>query len=152
MIRKKGLKAVAVLLIITMYFSMMPSFDSYAETTQEKLDKAKQQHEETKKNLNETKENINDLNDVKHSLQGELAQLNDQLEEVSNNLADLEDKIEDKQEEIEQTQADLEVAKQKEAEQYAAMKKRIQFMYEKQDFMFTEMIFSAKNFADLLNK
>ena len=130
----------------------MPEFDSYAETTKEKLEKAQQQHEETKKNLNETKENIEDLNDVKHSLQGELAQLNEQLEEVSNNLADLEDRISKKETEIEQTQADLEVAKQLEAEQYAAMKKRIQFMYEKQDFMFAEMIFSAKNFADLLNK
>ena len=152
MIRRRALKAVAVLLTVTMYFSILPSFDSYAETTREKLEKAQQQHEETKKNLNETKENIEDLNDVKHSLQGELAQLNDQLEEVSNNLADLETRIENKEAEIEQTQSDLEVARQMEADQYAAMKKRIQFMYEKQDFMFTEMIFSAKNFADLLNK
>lgn len=152
MIIRRALKAVAVLLTVTMYFSILPSFDSYAETTREKLEKAQQQHEETKKNLNETKENIEDLNDVKHSLQGELAQLNDQLEEVSNNLADLETRIENKEAEIEQTQSDLEVARQMEADQYAAMKKRIQFMYEKQDFMFTEMIFSAKNFADLLNK
>ena len=152
MVRRRSLKAVAVLLTVTMYFSALPCFDSYAETTREKLEKAQQQHEETKKNLNETKENIDDLNDVKHSLQGELAQLNDQLEEVSNNLADLEGRIEDKEAEIEQTQSDLEIAKQLEADQYAAMKKRIQFMYEKQDFMFAEMIFSAKNFADLLNK
>ena len=152
MVRRRSLKAVAVLLTVTMYFSTLPCFDSYAETTREKLEKAQQQHEETKKNLNETKENIDDLNNVKHSLQGELAQLNDQLEEVSNNLADLEERIEDKEAEITQTQSDLEIARQLEADQYAAMKKRIQFMYEKQDFMFAEMIFSAKNFADLLNK
>ncbi len=142
----------ALILSVTMFFSILPSFSSYAETTKEKLEKAQQQHEETKKNLHETKENIEDLNDVKDSLQGELAQLNDQLEEVSENLADLEKQIDDKKSEIEQTQADLEVAKQAEADQYAAMKKRIQFMYEKQDFMFTEMVFSAKSFADLLNK
>lgn len=152
MYKLRSSKTVALILSVTMFFSILPSFSSYAETTKEKLEKAQQQHEETKKNLHETKENIEDLNDVKDSLQGELAQLNDQLEEVSENLADLEKQIDDKKSEIEQTQADLEVAKQAEADQYAAMKKRIQFMYEKQDFMFTEMVFSAKSFADLLNK
>lgn len=152
MFKRRAFKAIAILLTVTMYFSILPSFGAYGETTREKLERAEQQHEETKKNLNETKENIEDLNDVKHSLQGELAQLNDQLEQVSNNLADLEGQIENKESEIEQTQADLEVAREQEADQYAAMKKRIQFMYEKQDFMFTEMIFSARSFAELLNK
>jgi len=135
-----------------MYFSILPSVDSYAETTREKLKKAEEQLEQTRENLNDTQKNIDDLNDVKHSLQGELAQLNDQLAEVSNNLEDLENQIEDKEGEIEQTQADLEVAKELEAKQYAAMKKRIQFIYEKQDFMFTEMLFSSGSLADFLNK
>lgn len=128
-----------------------PSVVSLAETTQEKLNKAEKEHEETKKNLNDTKENIDKLNDKKESLQGELSQLNDQLEDISDNLAELEKKIDDKQAEIEQTQADLEQAKQTEADQYAAMKKRIQFMYEKQDFVLTEVLFSSGNFSDILN-
>lgn len=128
-----------------------PSVVSWAETTQEKLNKAEKEHEETKKNLNDTKENIDKLNDKKESLQGELSQLNDQLEDISDNLAELEKKIDDKQAEIEQTQADLEQAKQTEADQYAAMKKRIQFMYEKQDFVLTEVLFSSGNFSDILN-
>jgi len=150
--KRRGLKSVAIILVITMYFSILPSFDSYAETTREKLKKAEEQLEQTKENLNDTQKNIDDLNDVKHSLQGELAQLNDQLEEVSDNLEDLENQIDDKEDEIEQTQADLEVAKELEAKQYAAMKKRIQFIYEKQDFMFTEMLFSSGSLADFLNK
>lgn len=128
-----------------------PVVMSYALTTKEKLEQAEKEHEETKKNLDDTKKNIDNLNDKKESLQGELSQLNSQLEDISDNLAELEQKIDDKQAEIEQTQADLELAKQTEADQYAAMKKRIQFMYEKQDFVLAEVLFSAGDFSDILN-
>ncbi len=136
-----------------MFFSIFPSFDSYAsKSTQQKLEEKQKEHEETKKNLEETKQNIEGLNDKKESLQGELEQLNDQLEEVSENLEKLEIKIADKQEEIEQTQAELEEAKENEANQYAAMKRRMQYMYEKKNFVLTEMLFSATSLAELLNQ
>lgn len=43
-------------------------------------------------------------------------------------------------------------AKETEEAQYAAMKKRIQFMYEKRDFVMMEMLFGAASFSDLLNR
>ena len=46
----------------------------------------------------------------------------------------------------------LEQAKETEEAQYAAMKKRIQFMYEKRDFVMMEMLFGAASFSDLLNR
>lgn len=150
--KRRGLFWVALILCVSMFFSAIPTFDSYAKTTKEKLEEKEKEHENTKKNLEETKQNIEGLNDKKESLQGELAQLNEQLEQVSENLEELEKKIADKQEEIEQTQLDLEEAKKNEADQYAAMKKRMQFMYEKQNFVLTEMLFSAKSLAELLNK
>ena len=130
----------------------MPQFESFALTTKEKLDQAKQQHEETKEKIDDTKENISDLKDERNTLQGELNNLNEQLEQVCADLEELEQNISDKEDEIEQTKADLEVAKQTEAEQYDAMKKRICFMYEKQDFVITEMIFSSTSMGDFLNK
>lgn len=142
-----------MILCVSMFFSMIPTFDSYAsKTTQQKLEEKEKEHEETKKNLEETKQNIEGLNDKKETLQDELEELNDQLEEVSENLEELEKKIANKQEEIEQTQLELEEAKQNEEEQYAAMKRRMQYMYEKQNFVLTEMLFSARSLADLLNK
>lgn len=131
---------------------MMPKFDAYATTTKEKLEQAEQQHKETQEKIDDTKENIEDLTNVKNSLQGELKQLNEQLTEVSENLEDLEKKIEDKEAEIEQTEADLEEAMRIETEQYEAMKKRIRFIYEKQDFMIMDMIFSSQSMADFINK
>ena len=40
---------------------------------------------------------------------------------------------------------------QTEADQYAAMKKRIQFIYESQDFVLIEILLEAESFADFLN-
>lgn len=150
--RRSGISFVAILLCISLYFASMPQFESFALTTKEKLDQAKQQHEETKEKIDDTKENISDLKDERNTLQGELNNLNEQLEQVCADLEELEQNISDKEDEIEQTKADLEVAKQTEADQYDAMKKRICFMYEKQDFVITEMIFSSTSMGDFLNK
>lgn len=150
--RKRGISFVAILLCISLYFASMPQFEAFALTTKEKLDQAKKQHEETKEKIDDAKENISDLKDERSTLQGELNNLNEQLEEVCDDLAELEQSISDKEDEIEQTKADLELAKQTEANQYDAMKKRICFMYEKQDFVITEMIFSSTSMGDFLNK
>lgn len=149
---KGRFRIIAVLLTVTLYFSCLPVTNAYAETTQEKLDKAQQSHQETTSKLNETKENLDSLNEVKDSLQGKLQQLNSELTEVSDTLEDLEDKISDKEAEIEQTQADLETAKETEETQYENMKKRIQFMYEKKDYVYTEMLFASESFGEFLNK
>ena len=149
---KGRFRIIAVLLTVTLYFSCLPVTNAYAETTQEKLDKAQQSHQETTSKLNETKENLDSLNEVKDSLQGKLQQLNSELTEVSDTLEDLEDKISDKETEIEKTQADLETAKETEETQYENMKKRIQFMYEKKDYVYTEMLFASGSFGEFLNK
>ena len=46
----------------------------------------------------------------------------------------------------------MEDAWEKEGIQYEAMKKRIQFMYEKRDYIMMEMLFGSANFAELLNR
>lgn len=143
-----------LLLCVCIYFTMMPQIRVYADlqSTKDKLDKAKAQHEQTKDKIDDTKDNISDLKDERNTLQGELNKLNDQLEEVSEDLAELEQKIADKEDQIQQTLEDLEKAKQTEANQYEAMKKRICFMYEKQDYVITEIIFASKGMGDFLNK
>ena len=149
---KGKFRYIAVFLTITLYFSCLPVTNAYAETTQEKLDRAQQDHKETQSKLNETKENLDSLNDVKDSLQGKLNQLNNELTEVSETLEDLEKKISDKEGQIEETLADLELAKETETTQYENMKKRIQFMYEKKDHVYTEMLFASVSFGEFLNK
>ncbi|MBE5827624.1 MAG: cell wall hydrolase [Butyrivibrio sp.] len=122
------------------------------ENTKKQLEEAKEKKEQSQSELDDTKDDIAEMNEEKSSLQGQLNNLNQQLSEVSDNLEDLEEQIDTKETEIENTLAELAAAQQKEEEQYASMKKRIQFIYEKQNFVVMGMFLGATNFADFLNQ
>jgi spore germination cell wall hydrolase CwlJ-like protein len=119
--------------------------------TKKALEDAKQEREDLQNELDEKNEDIDDLKSTHSDLKSELSDLNTQLSDVSNNLARIEADIDAKKTEIEETQAQLEAAMQTEADQYAAMKKRIQFIYESQDFVLIEMLLESESFADFLN-
>ena len=150
--KRKGLhRALAVILTITMYLSCMPVTDAFAATTKEKLEQAEKEQAEVKNKLEATEQNIAGMESEKSELQTKLNQLNNDLTAVSEKLEDLEDKIEKKEEEIEETQADLDEARETEKTQYANMKERIQFMYEKKNTMYLEILFNASGFSDFIN-
>ncbi len=122
------------------------------EATRKQLEEAKEKKKESESQLDNTKDDIAEMHQEKSSLQGELNSLNNQLSEVSDNLQSLEEQIDNKEVEIENTLAELEVARQTEENQYASMKKRIQFIYEKQNFVMVDMFLGAESFADFLNQ
>ena len=122
------------------------------EATRKQLEEAKEKKKESESRLDNTKDDIAEMNQEKSSLQGELNSLNNQLSEVSDNLQSLEEQIDNKEVEIENTLAELEVARQTEENQYASMKKRIQFIYEKQNFVMVDMFLGAESFAVFLNQ
>ena len=119
---------------------------------EEEINKRNAEKEQTENEINEKKDELEDLNQTTEGLKGQLNSLNADLTTISNNLADLEQKIEVKNGEIETTQSELYEARRIEEEQYAAMKKRVQFMYEKRDFVMLEMLFGSASFSDLLNR
>ena len=147
-----GNSIICLVLTASVVLSSAPVCRVFAKTTKEKLQEAERQYQETTGKLNETKDNINKLNDVKSGLQQKLNTLNEQLTEVSTNLAQLEEKIQSKQEEIKETDQDLQDAIIAQDNQYANMKKRIQFIYEKKQDMLVDMIFSSGSFAEMLNR
>lgn len=146
------LKAIALICAAVLMFVSMPIVTCATDATKQQLENAKKAKEQTQGELDDTKDDIAEMNEEKSSLQGQLNNLNSQLTEVSNNLEALEEQIGDKETEIENTLAELEAARATEEDQYASMKKRIQFMYEKQNNMVLGMFFGANNFADFLNK
>ncbi|EOS75438.1 MAG: cell wall hydrolase [Lachnospiraceae bacterium] len=119
---------------------------------EEEIRRRNQEKEQTENEINERKDEIGDLQQTTEGLKGQLNNLNTNLTQVSNNLAELEQQILEKNLEIEVTLEQLAQAKETEEAQYAAMKKRIQFMYEKRDFVMMEMLFGAASFSDLLNR
>ncbi len=122
------------------------------ETTKKQLEEAKKAKEQSQSELDDTKDDIAEMNEEKTSLQGQLSNLNSQLTEVSNNLENIEEQISDKELDIENTMMELDSAKAREQEQYASMKKRIQFMYEKQDHLLMGSLLGGSSFADFLNQ
>jgi len=78
-------------------------------------------------------------------LDGELLRVNDELDELSGQITE-------KEAEISSTQAELETAKQVEADQYAAMKLRIKYMYEQGDTSFLDMLLQSENLMQMFNR
>lgn len=150
---KQNTAAVLVLVLLIGCLPMTASTTAYAtEATRKKLQEAQNEKQQTESELNETKENLEDLNEVKESLQGQLNTLNSQLQQVSDNLAQLEQQIEEKEAEIEKTREELEEARATEEWQYECMKKRVQFIYETQDYVMMEMLLASANFSEFLNR
>lgn len=149
--RRGSHRIVAVILTITMYLSCVPVTDAYAATTKEQLEQAEKEQEEVKDKLEQTEQNIAGMENQKSQLQTKLSELNDNLTSVSEKLEELEKQIGDKEKEIEETLADLEEAKETEETQYANMKERIRFMYEKKDTLYLEILFHANGFSEFIN-
>jgi spore germination cell wall hydrolase CwlJ-like protein len=152
-IKRNFTRSVAGLCAFVM-LALAPSTHCLAtETTRKQLEEAKKAKEQSQSKLDDTKDDIAEMNEEKSSLQGQLNNLNSQLTEVSSNLEEIEEQIDDKQVEIENTLMELDAARAKEEEQYASMKKRIQFMYEKQDNLLIGTLFgSTGSFANFLNQ
>ena len=152
--REAGKKQIAVFMAAVLFactFPMTVYADKISEL-EEQIQQKKEEKKETEGKIDESKEELAGLQQTTEGLKGQLNSLNQDLTEVSNNLSNLEDKIDLKNEEITQTNQELEEARTVEEEQYAAMKKRIQFMYEKRDYVMLEMVFGSASFSDLLNR
>lgn len=149
---RKHRRALLILLAAVMVTVAQPTIPARAETTLEKLQKAKKEKEKTEAAKDNTEQQRKSLQITQNSLLGKLGALNDDLEVVSNNLADLERQIDVKEQEIIQTQEALTEAIATEENQYESMKQRIRFMYERGSQTYLDMLLSATGFGDLLNK
>ena len=154
-----GKRNVIVGILCLLLVFLLPATAQATEETRRKIDQAEKEKRETESKLDETEENLDKLNEQKDSLQGALSTLNTELSQVSNNLSDLEIKITDKEAEIEalnqeiaRVEDELATAILLKDEQYEAMKQQIKFIYERSDYLYLELFFSAGSFSDFLNK
>lgn len=96
---------------------------------------------------------IDQLEAQKTALAQEIDELDADLVNLLVEIEVLEGELASKEEEIEQTKADLVVAEQDRDEQYEAMKKRIQYLYEKGgDDAWAQLLLQAQDLASLLNQ
>lgn len=95
---------------------------------------------------------VNGLAATRNEMSAYVAELDAQVAGIQSNIDSLNELIEAKEAEIAQTQEELLQAEQVAADQYEAMKERIQFMYERGDTLYLEMLLDSDSFADMLNK
>lgn len=126
--------------------------------TKEQLEEAEAEKEEkeaelaaAQQELAQTQANLANLEGAKNTYQGQMAALNENLQLVADNLAVLESEIDIKEIEILETQVALEQAKLTRENQYNSMKERIQFLYERGDTVYMDILFSAQSFGEFLN-
>ncbi len=153
-VRETGKKRIAAVMAAVLLVCFLPltAYANKISDLEKEINERKEEKEKTEAAIDSTKDELEDLNEAAEGLKGKLNNLNSELTAVSNNLAELEQKIVNKNEEIETTEKELEEAWEKEGVQYEAMKKRIQFMYEKRDYVMMEMLFGSANFSEFLNR
>lgn len=112
----------------------------------------KKEQQKTQNNLNSVNQQITAIQSNQAQAQEELDQLSDQLVDILTSIDICQDEIAVKEKEIEQAKKDYEDAQKKEDDQYASMKKRIQFMYEQGDSAYLQVLLESQNYADMVNK
>ena len=116
-------------------------------------DQLKQDKAAAQSQLAAQESKINNLEDQKQTLSAEIDQLDSDLVNIMVEIEILDGESSDKEAQIEQTKADLAVAEENKQKQYEAMKKRIQYLYEKGgDDAWAQMLFQASDFTSLLNQ
>lgn len=95
---------------------------------------------------------VDSLQQKTNELSGELSQVNEDLSSLSSELDFTISKVESTAKAIELTKVSLADAQAKELQQYNDMKLRIKYIYESGDLSFLELLFSAEDMTDLLNK
>ena len=116
---------------------------SYAETTQDNINDAKNQIEDLKDQKKDAEDTVNDISGKKDALESDLSGLNGQLSDIVAQINDLEGQISDKQGEIDQAKEDLAAAEAQSAKQ---------FMYENGSTPVWQMLAEAESFSDFLNR
>ena len=132
-------KIILILLLVT--FMVLP----VEATTVDEIEKAKQGLDNTQSEIGSMQESRNQLEELQTGLENE-------LQELMPRCIQLEELIKVKEEEIAVTQTELDEAQATADDQYFAMKKRIQYLYENGSTSFLEMIMSADNITDALKK
>lgn len=114
--------------------------------------KAVKEKKEAQKQLEDAKKKAEDAKNKKSAATAQVSKLTSELTALLSDIQILESDMAGKEKDIKQAEDDYKKAKEEEDDQYASMKKRIQYMYEKGDTEYLDIFLHVKNMSDLLNK
>lgn len=158
-IRKKLKKIASVIICLALLLSCgTPCLTVQAVTSESirekerEIEKAKEEVSGLKSSLTDVEKLKKELEQSKNDLTAYVMKLDGQLADIQDKIAKYNDMITEKEKEIEETARDLDEAQARQELQYAAMKKRIQFMYERSDSFYLETLFGSNSIAGIVNR
>ena len=147
-----------LLCIAAQLVCLLPSARIGAETSdprkayEEKLKAAQDQKAELEKKKKEQEALIAEFTAEKENIETYIQELDLKLNDITLKIFELKKEIEKTEGELDITKADLEEAKQKEANQYETMKKRIAYIYENGETSYVDLLLNSGSVADFLNQ
>ena len=156
---KKGKVYIGILLCVTLLLAITEPIQAKNTITNASIKEMENQISKAEKEMKELKDSLSDVKGLKKKLENEKSNLKNYVEKldatlevVEAKILDLEGQITEKEADITFTQKQLEEAKNIEASQYEAMRKRIKTSYESNEYHVLEQILSSKSFYELLNR
>ena len=158
-ILKKGKRIAYLFLSLALVLSCAAPGSSVQAVTSDSIREKEREIEKAKKEVSGLKSNLTDVEKLKKELEQSKNDLTAYVRQLDGQLADIQEKISqyntmitEKEKEIEETARDLDEAQQRQEQQYAAMKKRIQFMYERSDSFYLETLFGSDSISGIVNR
>lgn len=162
---RKG-KGLLRLIAVGMSWSMLlvtPLPVLATSTKVSELEKQKEELEQQKKDADAKKkqeqQNYQNASGKVSSIQSDVDAISDEIDEIDESLVEtiasveiIRDEVSQKQDQIKITTEELQKAQETEQEQYAAMKLRVKFMYEKGDSTYLQLLLESQNFGEMVNK
>lgn len=162
---RKG-KGLLRLIAVGMSWSMLlaapiPVFATSTKVSE--LEKQKEELEQQKKDADAKKkqeqQNYQNASGKVSSIQSDVDAVSDEIDEIDESLVEtiasveiIRDEVSQKEDQIKTTTEELQKAQETEQEQYAAMKLRVKFMYEKGDSTYLQLLMESQNFGEMVNK
>lgn len=156
--KKSIISFIVLISILAELICLFPSARIGAETSdprkayEEKLKAAQDQKAELEKKKKEQEDLIAEFTEEKENIETYIQELDLKLNDITLKIFELQKEIEKTEGELDITKADLEEAKQREANQYETMKKRIAYIYENGETSYVDLLLNSGSVADFLNQ
>ncbi len=141
-----------VLVIATMLSIVTPLFADEIDELEQRQEELAAEAERAQALANATQAELDAAQAEVDAAQEELDEINGQIQEVGNRIIALNTKIEENEEKLVLTEAELEQAREDLKVYYAALKGRIQMMYESDRSSYLEILLNASNISEFFSK
>ena len=136
---------------ITVLADSTSDIEKSIKEKQEQIKAEEQEKAQIKNNITDVKRIKAELEQNKADMTAYVTQLDQNVMEINAKIDGLNHDIEEKEKEIAETKKELEEAEKVRDDQYEAMKKRVQVLYEQGDDYYLELLITSRGFGDFLS-